>query len=198
MFNVKRLRCFVGWLALLLPWIVVLILRRFPPSISSTYYTHSGPVFMMILGAASILLMYYDGYDKKDDILNTAAGIFGILICLFPCDSKEHDYVGVFQVPVEISEVIHDMSAVIFFVILACVSMFQFTKHGDQEITKGKRARNVIYRVCAIGMLLSFTILVIPKSVLYIKVWLVEAIALFFFGISWLTKANAYKWLFAD
>jgi hypothetical protein len=30
------------------------------------------------------------------------------------------------------------------------------------------------------------------------RIWLVETIALAFFGISWLTKADHYKWLFAD
>ena len=42
MFNVKRLRCFVGWLAILLPWIVVILSLafgyNFPASISATYY----------------------------------------------------------------------------------------------------------------------------------------------------------------
>ena len=28
--------------------------------------------------------------------------------------------------------------------------------------------------------------------------WFVEMIALTFFGVSWMTKANKYKWLFAD
>lgn len=199
MINTKRLRCAVGFLAIALPWIVVLLLGRFPQSISATYYTwEAGAVFMMILGASSGLLMYYDGYDKTDDILNTIAGMFGLMICLFPCGSKVYDYVGTFQIPVGISEVIHNISAIGFFALLSYISMFQFTKHGDQEMTKEKRARNVIYRICAIGMLASFSILLIPKSVLYIKVWLTEAIALFFFGISWLTKANAFRILFKD
>ena len=29
-------------------------------------------------------------------------------------------------------------------------------------------------------------------------IWIGELLALNFFGISWLTKANCYKWLFAD
>lgn len=194
MINSKRLRCFMGWTSILLPWIVAAILGEIPPSISDTYYTHAGAVFMMILGSASALLMYYDGYDKTDDILNTTAGIFGALICLFPCKS-EFDRVGAFQVPVEISAVIHGVSAVAFFAILAYISFFQFTK-SKGGITAKKRARNIIYRVCAVGMACSFLLLLLPDF--YIKVWLVETIALSFFGVSWLTKANAYKWLFAD
>jgi predicted membrane channel-forming protein YqfA (hemolysin III family) len=63
-------------------------------------------------------------------------------------------------------------------------------------MTKRKKIRNIIFRVCGVGMLASFLILVLPSF--YIQVWLTEAIALLFFGISWLTKSQAYRWLAAD
>ena len=196
MINVKRLRCFIGWLAILLPWIVALLLWQFPPSISSTYYTfQSGPVFMIILGSASILLMYYDGYDKTDDILNTITGILGLCICLFSCGTNVYEKVGTFQIPVAVSAWIHNISAVLFFALLSYISVFQFTKSSG-EMTKRKKIRNIIFRVCGVGMLASFLILVLPSF--YIQVWLTEAIALLFFGISWLTKSQAYSWLAAD
>jgi hypothetical protein len=196
MINVKRLRCFIGWLAILLPWIVALLLWQFPPSISSTYYTfQSGPVFMIILGSASILLMYYDGYDKTDDILNTITGILGLCICLFSCGTSAYEKVGTFQIPVAVSAWIHNISAVLFFALLSYISFFQFTK-SSCEMTKRKKIRNIIFRVCGVGMLASFLILVLPSF--YIQVWLTEAIALLFFGISWLTKSQAYRWLAAD
>lgn len=194
MINTKRLRCFIGWLAFILPWIVVLLIGRFPQSISSTYYTNAGAVFMIILGADSVFLMFYDGYDKKDDILNTIAGIFGLLICLFPCWT-DAEKVGTFQVPVGVSATIHNISAVVFFVILAYVSLFQFTK-SNGNMTEKKKKRNVIYRVCGVGMIASFSILLLPSF--YIQVWLTEMFALTFFSVSWWTKANAYKLLFAD
>lgn len=200
MINTKRLRCTLGVLALLLPWIVCLLLWDIPPSISATYYTYeAGPVFMIILGASSFLLFSYKGYERQDDIVYSLAGIFGICICLFPTEVKSlHlDYVGTFQLPVKVSEILHCTSAITFFVLLAYGSLFLFTK-GDVNPTKNKKIRNIIFRVCGIGMILSFTLLLIPKSVLYCKVWLVEAIALFFFGVSFLTKANCFKWLFAD
>lgn len=194
MINTKRLRCFIGWLAFILPWVVVLLIGRFPQSISSTYYTNAGTVFMIILGADSVFLMFYDGYDKTDDILNTIAGIFGLLICLFPC-GYDAERVGTFQTPVAISSAIHNISAVVFFVILAYVSLFQFTK-SNGNMTDKKKKRNVIYRICGVGMIGSFALLLLPDF--YIKTWLVETIALTFFSVSWWTKANAYKLLFAD
>lgn len=194
LFSVKSLRCFIGWLAFSLAPLVAIILWKIPPSISSTYYTHAGAVFMIILGADSIFLMFYDGYDKKDDVLNTIAGIFGLLICLFPC-GYDAERVGTFQTPVAISSAIHNISAAVFFAILSYVSLFQFTK-SNGNMTEKKKKRNVIYRICGVGMIGSFALLLLPDF--YIKVWLVEAIALTFFSLSWLTKANAYKWLFAD
>ena len=196
MINVKRLRCFIGWLAMLLPWIVVVLSLifgySFPESISATYYRPECIVpFMIILGSASFLLMYYDGYDKIDDILNTIAGIFGLCICLFPCSKG-----GTFRLSWEINSVVHSISAVVFFAILSYVSLFQFTKSSG-EMTKQKKIRNIIYRVCGIGMVASFLLLLLPNTVTF-KIWLVEAIALLFFGISWLTKSSAYKWLAAD
>jgi hypothetical protein len=63
-------------------------------------------------------------------------------------------------------------------------------------MTKHKKIRNVIYRICGVGMIASFLLLLLPEF--YIQIWLIEAIALFFFGVSWLTKADYYSWLFAD
>lgn len=196
----KRLRAWLGWLAIALPWVVVLLQLcndtfKWPASISATWYTNACTPFMIILGAAAILLMNYHGYDLMDDILNTTAGIFALGICLFPCYSSLFEKVGTFQVDVNISSIIHNVSAIIFFVILAYISFFQFTKsNGNPD--KRKKIRNIIFRVCGIGMLASFAILLLPNF--YIQVWLTEAFALAFFGISWLTKANKYKWLAAD
>lgn len=197
MINTIRLRCMLGWLGLLLPWIVVLLLWMFPESISATYYTYeAGPVFMIILGSASFLLISYKGYDTFDDILNTFAGCFGLMICIFPCSNPELTNVGTFQLPDNVSGIIHNCSAVGFFGCLSFNSLFRFTKHGDLPLTKNKKKRNIIYIVCGVGMIAAFTLFLVPNF--FIKVWLIEAIALFFFGISFLTKADCYKWLFCD
>jgi hypothetical protein len=48
-------------------------------------------------------------------------------------------------------------------------------------------------------MVASF-VLLIPLKLLGIAsaIWIIEAIALAFFGISWLTKSQCYSWLFKD
>ena len=194
--NTIRLRVFLGCLAILLPWIVALLACEIPASSSATYYIDQCITpFMGILIACSILLMCYKGYDLQDDIILTLSGIFGLCICLFPTWTAKYDFVGTFHLPVDISSTIHNVTAIIFFILLAYNSFFLFTK-GDGNPTKNKKIRNIIYRVCGVGMLASFAILLLPAF--RIQVWLVETIALFFFGVSFLTKADVFPFLFCD
>ena len=195
MINNIRLRKLIGWLSFWLSAILCVLLQYIPESISITYYTYAAPVFIATLGAASALLIGYIGYDKRDDIINTIAGIAGFGILFFPCWHGNMTIVGIFQLPMPVSNIIHTIFAALFFAILAINSLWLFTK-STGEITRNKKIRNIIFRVCGIGMLASFLIFALPWF--SIKIWLAETIALFFFSISWLTKANCYRCLFAD
>lgn len=205
MINTKQLRCIIGILGMALPWIVlglsVAFGFGFPDSISATYFIAPCITpFMIILGMSSILLFCYKGYDKVDDILNTIAAACGLGICLFPCAATTDLFVGTFQLPVAISDAIHMISALGFFGILAYNSLFQFTK-GAVTPTPNKLKRNIIFRVCGIGMIASFILLpLVSYDIIKVPhvIWVIELIALTFFGISWLTKANCIPFLFAD
>lgn len=220
MINVKRLRGLIGWLAVLLPFIVAILYivvsghSRIPDSISETYYDAAAITpFMIILGAASFLLFSYKGYDKVDDIITSLAGLFGLFICLFPCYYGYFNYegkwtipetVGTFGTPINISSTVHNLSAGVFFCLLIYMSLFQFTK-SDGNRSPNKKKRDIIYIICGVGMLLAIIIWGITNLIekvsgtyLWGSTWVIEAIALVFFGISWLTKSNVYKWLFAD
>ena len=193
--NTIRLRVIIGWLGMLLPWIVVFLIGYIPPSISATWYTNACTVFMIILGSASFLLISYKGYEKIDDILLTCSGISGLGICLFPCSiTSEHIKVGTFMIDNHTSNTIHGAFALVFFGLLAYNSIFLFTK-GTDEVTKRKKIRNIIFRICGVGMIASFLLLFLPIPRV---IWVMETVALFFFGISFLTKANIYPWLFCD
>ena len=117
---------------------------------------------MVILGSAGILLINYKGYEKIDDIMATIAGIFGILICLFPMKYVDNPEIktGVLHLPSNISNIFHCISAFGFFGILAFMSFFLFTK-SDNQPTKQKKIKNIIYRVCGVGMLASFLLLLL-------------------------------------
>jgi hypothetical protein len=201
MINTRRLRCVIGGLGMSLS-IIVLVLSLinglpFPGSISETYYLEPciAP-FMIILGWASGTLICYKGYELIDYIICSLAGIFGLGICLFPCYSwRDVDrIVGTFQLSVRTSDTIHMISAIAFFILLAFNSLFLFTKSSG-EMTKNKKIRNIIFRVCGIGMVASFALLLFPIPHV---IWWVETVALIFFGVSWLTKANCIPFLFAD
>ena len=193
--NTIRLRATIGWLGMLLPWIVAFLVGYIPQSISATWYTNACTVFMIILGSASFLLISYKGYELLDDILLTCSGIAGLGICLFPCSiTSAHEKVGTFLIDNQVSNILHCIFAVIFFGLLAYNSLFLFTKSLGGT-TPNKRARNIIFRVCGVGMVASFAIILLPIPC---KMWITEAVALFFFGISFLTKANIYPWLFCD
>lgn len=193
--NTIRLRKVIGWLGATL-WLIVCVLEwRIPYSISETWYTNASTVFMIILGWASGLLISYKGYEPIDDVLLTCTGISGFGICLFPCAvANAPEKVGTFMLDVQASNIIHTSCAIIFFCLLAYNSLFLFTK-GDGEPTEKKKKRNIIFRVCGIGMVASFAILLIPIAR---RVFVTETVALIFFGISFLTKANVYRWLFCD
>ena len=194
--DTKRMRIMIGVLGILLPWLVALITLSWPGSISETYYSwFAVGTFMVILGSASILLINYKGYEKIDDITSTLAGIFGIGICLFPMTYQPNPETktGVLHLVSSTSNIVHCICAFIFFGILAFMSFFLFTKTKG-EMTKQKKIKNIIYRICGIGMIGSFLLMLlqlIPNFNCYNITWIVETIALFFFGFSWIVKSDA-------
>jgi Na+/H+-translocating membrane pyrophosphatase len=120
------------------------------------------------------------------------------MICIFPCGisgALANTRVGMFALPAYISGIIHNLSAVAFFLLLAYNSLFLFTKSSG-EMTEKKKKRNIIFKVCGVGMVLSLAAIFVVRF--FGGTWLVEMFALTFFGISWLTKSNSIPFLFAE
>lgn len=203
----KRIRAFIGILGMILPWLsllgaaLVAKTSSFPDefwqnlSISATYYIT--PPLVGVLTTAAIILMCYKGYDWRDNLVTTLSGIFGAMIVLFPCKCAiSGDLVGFFQLPVNVSHIIHCVSAVMFFVLLSVNSMFLFTL-GKSD-TKNKKIKNIIFRVCAVGMLCAL-ILVLPCFECFsAHTFIGEAVALTFFAVSWLVKSEIFGFLSDD
>lgn len=200
----KRIRNYAGLLGALLPWISLigaLLVNIHTPlgrsfwsdlSISATYYIT--PALAGILTTAAVVLMCYDGYDLQDNIVTTISGVFGLMIVLFPCKCYvSPSIVGFFQVPVKVSSIVHNTSAVIFFCLLAYNALFLFTKHNE-VMTKQKKKRNLIYSICGVGMLASMVLMPLPIR-FPAKTWVVEMLSLSFFGVSWLVKGGAFPFL---
>ncbi len=209
----KRIRVFAGVLGMTLPWIAMLgafIVSKAQPqiipeyfwtklSISETYYVT--PALAGVLTTAAVVLMSYKGYSLLDHVITSLSGVFGIMIVLFPCNCPmvtDETLVGFFQLPARISDIIHCTAAVIFFILLAFNSIFLFTKDGNdknQELSKQKKIKNFIFRVCGVGMLGGMALVLFPTF--DAQIFIAEAIALTFFGISWLVKGEVFG-LLAD
>ncbi len=199
-----RIRNLCGLLGILLPWIALFSagIKLGKPeawwwSISATYYQSDALVGILV--PASIVLMSYIGYDRRDNIINTLTGLFGLGIVLFPCKVDwipDGSPVGFFQLPIEFSHIIHTGCALLFFLCAAINTLCQFTKHGG-EMTDRKKARNVIYRICGWGMI-GLEILLVVFNFCGIPGWTVmiaEIILLHLFGFAWLVKGEFFPFL---
>lgn len=195
----KKIRNTVGFLGMILPWLALFTAGIVFPkpdsswwySISATYY--QSPMLVAVLTSASIVLICYDGYDFRDNLVTTLSGVFGLGIVLFPCKvCWITGKVGAFQLPINISNIIHSVCAIIFFILLAVNSFFLFTL-GDGNPTKQKKIRNIIYKICGAGMFITMIAYAILQF--FLPEWIImitEIILLQFFGISWLTKGGIF------
>ena len=158
-------------------------------SISATYYI--SPALSIILGASAIFLICYRSYDTIDTVINIISGIFAMGVVLFPCKGPyDYPYVGFFQLPVDVSNVIHSICALLLFVFLSYNIGWLFTRGSNVK-------KNKIYKFCSYAMIIILSIFLLLKIVgffgLPIPGWIVmiaEALLLLFFGFAWLVKGQ--------
>lgn len=205
-------RKIIGILGLLFPLILVLgsfILghcHSIQQSISNYYHTNMRDVFVGYVCTLSIFLFSYKGYDLTDRIVSALAGIFGLIVALFPtsmklnpdnsvidcniwCNTEQHSWIGQ----------LHLISAGLFILCLCYFSLFLFTK-GELQPTPQKLIRNKIYLTCGCIMFscifLLIFLFILPKNVynallIFKPVFWLETIAFVAFGFSWLVKGEA-------
>jgi len=186
------LRKAVGWIGILLPFVLVsghIILfggDHLLHNLSVYYHTGMRDLFVGAICAIALFLFFYRGYDRWDNIAANLAGFFALGIAFFPT-VKEGQWDWVAKV--------HFYSAACFFVILAFISLFLFTR-GEKRPTGRKLKRNIIYRACGITMLVSLVaieIYFLLSDSNYEEsrfVLIAETVTLMAFGISWLTKGG--------
>jgi hypothetical protein len=199
-----RIRNLCGLLGIILPWLALFSagIAQHPSSewwwsISATYY--QSPALVGVLVPACLVLMSYIGYDLTDNLLTTAAGVLGLGIVLFPCKVNwipDGTPVGFFQVPVETSNIVHLVCAALFFIVIACNSIFQFTRSGA-TMTERKKLRNNIYRFCGYGMIATEIAFVVARwlGAPGYTIMIIEIILLHLFGFAWLVKGEAFPFL---
>ena len=199
-----RVRNICGFLGIILPWIALFSASLTPHpndewwwSISATYYQTDALVG--VLTPASIVLICYIGYNFWDRIVTTLSGLCGLGIILFPCRVswlEPGTRVGFFQLPIEVSQTLHTICAVFFFLLLAINSICLFTK-SKGVMTSRKKVRNSIYRICGWGMIaleVAFAVAKLLPAPGYLTM-ILEILLLTLFGISWLVKGEAFPFL---
>jgi len=223
--HLKALRKAIGIVAVALPFALAIgenlrdwILphaaqagRAIEGSISAYFHTGMREVFVGSLCAIAVFLVCYKGYQRRDNIAANMAGSCALLVALFPTRerSREAADTGVPAIdsatlfssanapdPAFVSYV-HFTSAVIFFAILAYMSLYLFTISTKPNPTPQKLQRNKVYVFCGITILVCIAVIAIGKFFLpdavseqTSYVFIFESIAVITFGFSWLTKAE--------
>jgi len=188
------LRKVIGILAIIFPFLLIIGgftggLTGIEQSLSAYYWTNANILFVSMLVTFSIFLLSYNGYDKKDMILTTVAGLAMLLVAIFPMTGGTN-YLFAFVSP-GITSAIHYGTATVTFVSLGIMSFFQFTKSGKHEITIAKGKRNKVYKICGIIIFAAIIGMVITMFLPFNLTFILESIVLVAFGISWLVKGEA-------
>lgn len=196
----NQLRCVIGYLGTFLPIILIVgcLLfcagEGFQRTVSHYYHTPMRDVFVGMLFAIGLGMLSYRGYDYRDIRASNLAALLAVGVALFPTDADPDTS--------SIIGYIHLFFAAAFFCTLIYFSYFLFTKTAaGQEPTEQKKKRNVVYKCCAGVMAICIVLIIIhyliPESISqqYVHlnpVFILESIAVIAFGISWLTKGNAF------
>jgi len=215
----KTLRKVIGILGMLLPVLLVISLYLYSGhsrplwSFSHYYFTQSVGIFVGVMCVLAIFLIVYKGKEPIDFIVSVLAGIAALLIVLFPttnisdiCNDVEKAYSVTILPKSKVRDNIHVIGAAIFFITLAFMSLFIFTKSDKPKEKRGaaKITRNRIYRVCGVLIILSLLVIffgtiypIIPRDIYHqynLTFWM-EVLAIESFGFSWLVKGET---LFKD
>lgn len=180
------------------------------PSISHYYYTNMREVFVGTMCAVAMFLFCYKGYKQHDGIVANIAATSALLTALFPTNifvlkvQSDKPYIPAIYfdgqsnvvsfITIEHNEAIHFICATLFFLSLSYMSIFLFTI-TDGKTTSQKLRQNKIYRTCGIVMISSLIVIATTMNCFKNKngepiTFIFETIALWAFGISWLTKGK--------
>ena len=198
-------RQLIGVQGVLLPVLVVIVARFRPTtdlpgthllnSISAYYYTGANAVFVGVLAALSVFLITYRGYandaQSRDRWAARIAGTMAALAAFFPTGSPTPGTRPEWWTE-EVGK-LHLLFAGLLFVSFIYFSLFLFPKTRPGRVLSGrdKKIRNAAYYLCGAGMVGCIMWIIINKYVSGRSIFWPEALALEFFGISWLVKGRA-------
>jgi len=191
-YSFMALRKAVGWIGILIPFTMMLGMflifdgKTIQQSISHYYHTGMRDILVGAICAIALFMFFYRGYDKWDDWTGNMTGLFALGVAWFPTsETVPNNWVGS----------VHFFCAALFFLTLAGVSLFLFTKKSRNP-TSRKLTRNIIYIICGVVIILCLIAIQIyfhfisnNKEESTFVFW-AETVALIAFGLSWLTKGG--------
>jgi len=162
-------------------------------SISATFYATSNIFMIGVLSIFAFFLWTYKGYDIGDSINCKFSALMCIGILVFPCNClAAGETTGLFNLPTNISNVIHCVIAAFLFGSFAYMIGMRFTKSSG-PMTDRKHKRNVLYTICAFVILFVMEVQIIT-SLCEIR-WMTivnETIMLWVFSFAWGVKAGKF------
>ena len=213
-FSYLTLRNFIGICGILLPIVLFFTTgksendRIIEPSISDYYYSSNGDILVVLLSVLGVFLFTYKGYKWQEKALTTTAAICGIGIAFSPTATQKANSLSIHisrdAVPTIFGIERHFIFAVLFFIALGIISLKYFPKTDDKSLLKKandlntqKAKRNLVYKICGwtiISCVILLGIYFIARPIQALKnvpvVFILETIAIWAFGISWLTKGE--------
>ena len=182
------LRKTVGWIGMLLPFVLIVgnvaMSASRPDSMSGYYYTPMRNVFVGALCALGVFLIAYDGYDNVDRWITNIAGLCAIGVAF--CPTKPSGHLSVAQ---NVLGDFHVFFAACTFTALGLMALrFARGLHTRPE-TAVYLGSGALILACVV---LAAASNLLPSSVYasWPVLFILEAIAVVAFGISWIVKGT--------
>lgn len=219
--HLRTLRKAIGWIALGLPFTLILgenlrdwIFSTVPStgrafiesSISAYFHTGMREIFVGSLCAIAVFLLCYKGYERRDNIAANIAGFSALLVALFPTAERSREAGDATERVIDSATIfstavvpdppyvgrVHLIAAAIFFLTLAAMALFLFTRSSGSK-TPEKRKRNAIYIATGWTIVACIAVIVVAKLALDPR-W-VERVSLVFWLETIAIIAFAISWL---
>jgi hypothetical protein len=204
----------IGVLGITLPLILVAGSSLFgecnevQDSISTYYHTNMRNIFVGFNCAVALFLFAYRGHDWRDNLAGHLGCIFVLGVAFLPCTLSTPGQPCLIAASAQSPMVgkLHNLSALLYFIILIVYSLFLFPRTHMDMVTgekkfmgRQKTRRNLVYYICGSIMTASLLLIVFYMGFLedrypglegFTPVFWLESFVLLSFGISWLTKGQ--------
>ena len=177
-------------------------------SISTYYYTNMRNIFVGFNCAVALFLFAYRGHDWRDNLAGYLGCIFVLGVAFLPSTVSSPGQPCLVAATAQSPLVgkLHNLSALLYFIILIVYSLFLFPMTHMDMVTgekkfmgRQKKKRNVVYYIC--GGIMTASLLLILFYMGFLEkpypglkrlnpVFWLESFVLLSFGITWLTKGQ--------